>query len=73
MRLVKSRVCEGMLSCFGCVLFMSFSRQEYWNGLLGPPPGDLRDTRIKPPSLKSPALAAGFFTTRVTQEEFHFK
>ena len=44
-----------MLSRFGCVqlfatlctkpcqapLSMGFSRQEYWSGLPGPPPGDL--------------------------------
>ena len=27
------------------------------------PPGDLRDPGIEPPSLASPALAGGFFTT----------
>ena len=34
---------------------MEFSRQEYWNGLLLPPPGDLPNPRIKS---ASPALAA---------------
>ena len=38
-----------------------FSRQEYWSGLPHPPPGDLPDSGIKPMSLKSPALASGFF------------
>ena len=42
---------------------MGFTRQEYWNGLPGPPPGDLLNLGIQPTSLKSPALAAGFFTT----------
>ena len=28
-----------------------------------PPPGDLLDLEIEPPSLKSPELAGGFFTT----------
>ena len=37
-------------------LFMGFSRQEYWNGLLYPPPGDLPDPGIKPTSPSSPAL-----------------
>ena len=41
---------------------MGFSRQEYWNGLPCPPPGDLPYSGIKPVSLMSPALAGGFFT-----------
>ena len=41
-------------------LSMGFSRQEYWSGLPGPPPGDLPDPGIEP---SSPALAGGFFTT----------
>ena len=49
-------------------LFIGFSRQEYWSGLLFPPPGDLPDPGIKPMSLTSPALADGFFTTSVTWE-----
>ena len=40
-------------------LFMEFSRQEYWNGLPRPHPGDLPNPRIEP---TSPALAGGFFT-----------
>ena len=43
-------------------LSMGFSRQEYWSGLLCPPPEDLPDSRIEPMSLKSPELAGGFFT-----------
>jgi len=42
---------------------MGFSRQEYWSGLLCPPPGDLPHPGIEPRSLMSPALAGGFFTT----------
>ena len=34
-------------------LYMEFPRQEYWNGLLCPPPGDLPHPGIKP---WSPAL-----------------
>ena len=34
-------------------LSMGFSRQEYWNGLPCPPPGDLPDSGIKPTSLIS--------------------
>ena len=65
-----------MLSCFSPVrlcgpvdcthqalLSMGFSRQEYWNGLPFPCPGDLPDPRIEPESLMSPALAGGSFTT----------
>ena len=42
------------------LLFMGFSRQEYWSGLPFPPPGDLPDLGIEH---VSPALASGFFTT----------
>ena len=48
-------------------LSMGFSRQEYWSGLLCPPPGDLLDPGIKPVSLR-PELAGGFFTTSATWE-----
>ena len=44
-------------------LSMGFSRQEYWSGLLWPPPGDLLDLGIKPVSLISPVLVGGVFTT----------
>ena len=40
-------------------LSIRFSRQEYWGGLLCPPPRDLPYPGIKPTSLASPAL----FTT----------
>ena len=47
-------------------LSMGFSRQEYWNGLPFPSPGDFPNPGIKPidpnPGIK-PALAGGFFTT----------
>ena len=36
-------------------LFMGFSRQEYWNELPFPSPGDLPNPRIEP---RSPALQA---------------
>ena len=42
---------------------MGLSRQEYWSGLLCPPPGDLPNSGIEPVSLTSPALAGGFFPT----------
>ena len=46
------------------------AHQEYWSRLPLPIPGDLPnvDPRIKPMSLKSPALAGGFFTTSATWE-----
>ena len=44
-------------------LSMGFSRQEYWSGLLCPPPGYLPDPGIKLASLTSPALSGGFLTT----------
>ena len=47
---------------------MGLSRQEYWSELPGPPPGDLPNPGIQPASLKSPALAGGFFTTIPTWE-----
>ena len=37
------------------LLSKGFSRQEYWSGLLCPPPGDLPDPGIKP---MPPALQA---------------
>ena len=43
-------------------LSMGFSRQEYWSGLPGSPPGDLPDPEIEPESPMSPALAGRFFT-----------
>ena len=39
-------------------LSMGFFRQEYWNGLPCPPPGDLPDPGIKPISPASPAVQA---------------
>ena len=50
---------------------MGFSRQEYWSGLLCPPPGDPPNPGVKPASLMSPALAGGFFTTNFTWEVPH--
>ena len=39
---------------------IEFSRQEYWNGLPFPPPGDLPNSGIEP---TSPAMAGRFCTT----------
>ena len=43
---------------FQAPLSMGFPRQEYWNGLPLPSPGDLPDPGSKPTFLVSPALAA---------------
>jgi len=43
------------------LLFMDFSRQEYWSGLPFPSPGDLPNPRIEPASPVSLALAGEFF------------
>ena len=44
---------------------MGFSRQEYWNGLPFPSPGDLPDPGIKP---WSPALQTDFLPTELRGE-----
>ena len=73
---VEGKECACVLSCFSSVrlfatlwtvahqapLAMGFPRQEHWNGLPCPPPGDLVDPGIEPTSLASPALAGGFVT-----------
>ena len=43
---------------------MGFSRQEYWSGLLCPPPGDLSDSGIEPEPLVFPVMAGGLFTIK---------
>ena len=43
-------------------LSMGFTKQEYWNGLLFPPPRDLPIPGIEPASPAMAALAGGFFT-----------
>ena len=54
-----TETCQALLS-------MGFFRQESWSRLSCPPPGDLPDLRIKPPSPMSLALTGSYFTTRVT-------
>ena len=48
-----------------------FFRQEYWSGLLCPPPGDIQDPRIEPVSLAYPSLAGKFFSTGATWEAIY--
>ena len=43
-------------------LSMEFSRQEYWSGLLFPPPEDLPDLGLKPTAPVFPELASRIFT-----------
>ena len=40
--------------------------------LLCPPPGDFPDPGIESKSLKSPAVAGGFFTTTITREDVYW-
>ena len=54
-------LCKWLQSCaplwtaaFQAPLSMGFSRQEYWNGLPCPPPGNLPNPGIKPASPVSP-------------------
>ena len=42
-------------------LSLEFSRQEYWNGLPFPSPGDLPNPGTELVSSVSPTLAGGFF------------
>ena len=53
-------------------LSMRFSRQEYWSGLLCPPPGDLPNPGIELESLMPPALVGRFLTTSTTWEDQKF-
>ena len=43
-------LCDPWTADHQAPLSMGFSRQEYWSGLLGPPPGDLPTPGIKPGS-----------------------
>ena len=61
-------LCNAMDCTLQAPLSMVFSRQEYWSGLTCPPSGHLPNPGIEPKSLKSPALADGFFTTSTTRE-----
>ena len=55
-------VTPGTVAC-QAPLSMEYSRQENWNGLPFPSPGDLPNPRIESVSLVDPELAGGFFTT----------
>ena len=53
-------------------LSMGFSRQEYWNGLPFPPPGDFPNRGIKPTSPVAPAVAGKFFTTELLSNKLNY-
>ena len=50
---------------------MGFSREEYWSGLPGPPPGDLPDPGIEPgsPALQVDSLPSELLGKHLTHEE----
>ena len=70
---VVSYLCNPMAMEFSsqAPLSVEFSRQQYWNGVPFPSPGDLPVPGIKPTSLVSPALAGWFSTTEATCEAWH--
>ena len=49
-------------------LSMGFFRQEHWNGVPFPFPGDLPNSGIEPVSLMAPELVGGFLTISATWE-----
>ena len=61
-------LCDPWTVAYQAPLSMEFSRQEYWNGLSCPPPGNLPDPEVKLESPMSPALAGKFFTTSAIWE-----
>ena len=65
-------LCDPMDCSCRASLSMEFCRQEYWSGLLFPPPGDLPDPGIEPTSLVSPVLAGGFFTTMLPGKPYKY-
>ena len=61
---MHAQLCPTLCDLVDCsppgLLSMGFSRQEYWSGLLCPPPRDLSHPGIEPEPF---ALAGRFFTT----------
>ena len=49
---------------------MGFSRQEYWNGLPCPPPGDLPDPVIEPTPPAASALQVDSLPAELTGKPF---
>ena len=62
-----SNLCNPCTLACQALLSMEFSRQEYWNGLPCPTPGDLPHPRTEP---ESPTLAEGLFITEPPWKSF---
>ena len=62
-------VCDPWMGACQVPLSMKFPRQEYWNGLPFPPPGNFSNPGIEPMSPASPALAGRLFTTELPGSE----
>ena len=68
-RFSRVRLCAALwTAALQAPLSTGFSRQEYWSGLLCPPPQDPPDPGMEPAFLMSPALTGGLFTTSATWE-----
>ena len=52
-------------------LSMELSMQEYWNGLLCRPSGDLPSPGIEPVSLMSPLVGGFFITNTIWEAKFY--
>ena len=74
---IKTMRAKLLLSCLcdpmDCVtrhapLSMGFYRQEHWNGLPFPPPGDLPEPEIERVSPVSPSSVGRSFTSSTTWE-----
>ena len=61
-KLLLSTLCDPKSVAHQAPLSMGFSRQEYWSGLLCPPPCGLPDSGIEPVSCVS-CIASRLFTT----------
>ena len=56
-------LCDALNYSSPASLFMEFSRQEYWSGLLFPSPGHFSDPEIEPVPPASAALQADSLST----------
>ena len=64
---VMSDSCNAMACSQPSSSFMGLSRWQYWSGVPFPPSGDLPLPGIEAASLKSPALASRFVTTKLPE------
>ena len=65
---VRLLVTPWTVACQAPLSVEFYRQEEYWRGLLFPPPGYLPDPGIKPLFPVSPALAGEFFTTSAPWE-----